>query len=191
MAAPDGRRAAAEFIVEGDYLATDEGLPEARGQAYRLPAGAFYAIRDGRIARVTMHYNLTDWLGQVHAPGRDDGHAGEHHDTAGQYLPGRHLAEPGRGNQRGENRLHVAHHRRIRRLGPRRQAKEQGQRDGGREDGEQDAQQPDLVGCTNATGPSTINASPPETMPDTACWPRASGAAGPRGALRSQMVLIA
>ena len=68
MAAPDGSRAAAEFIVEGTYLATDEGLPEARGQAYRLPAGAFYAIRDGRIARVTMFYNLTDWLAQVHAP---------------------------------------------------------------------------------------------------------------------------
>lgn len=68
MAAPDGRRAAAEFIVEGTYLATDEGLPEARGQTYRLPAGAFYAIRDGRIARVTMFYNLTDWLAQVHAP---------------------------------------------------------------------------------------------------------------------------
>ncbi|MEO3470321.1 ketosteroid isomerase-related protein [Roseomonas sp. CAU 1739] len=66
MAAPDGSRAAAEFIVEGEYLATDEGLPEARGQAYRLPAGAFYAIRDGRIARVTMFYNLTDWLAQVH-----------------------------------------------------------------------------------------------------------------------------
>ncbi len=64
----DGTRAAAEFIVEGEYLATDEGLPEAHGQAYRLPAGAFYAIRDGRIARVTMHYNLTDWLAQVHAP---------------------------------------------------------------------------------------------------------------------------
>lgn len=68
MAAPDGSRAAAEFIVEGTYLATDEGLPEARGQTYRLPAGAFYAIRDGRITRVTMFYNLTDWLAQVHAP---------------------------------------------------------------------------------------------------------------------------
>ena len=54
MADATGSRAAAEFMVEGEYLATDEGLPEARGQRYRLPAGAFYAIRDGRIARVTM-----------------------------------------------------------------------------------------------------------------------------------------
>src|SRR5690554_2145193 len=28
----DGRRAAAEFVVEGEYLASDEGLPPARGQ---------------------------------------------------------------------------------------------------------------------------------------------------------------
>ncbi len=65
MAEPTGRRAAAEFVVEGEYLATDEGLPEARGQRYRLPAGAFFDISDGRIARVTMHYNLPDWLAQV------------------------------------------------------------------------------------------------------------------------------
>ena len=67
MADATGTRAAAEFIVEGEYRATDEGLPEARGQTYRLPAGAFYAIRDGRIARVTMHYNLADWIAQVGA----------------------------------------------------------------------------------------------------------------------------
>lgn len=60
-----GTHAAAEFTVHGEYLATDEGLPEARGQRYALPAGAFYEIRDGRIARVTMHYNLRDWVRQV------------------------------------------------------------------------------------------------------------------------------
>lgn len=67
MASPDGTRAAAEFVVHGEYLATEQGLPEARGQTYILPAGAFYAIRDGRIARVTMHYNLKDWIAQVSA----------------------------------------------------------------------------------------------------------------------------
>lgn len=67
MAEPTGTRAAAEFTVHGEYLATDDGLPEARGQRYVLPAGAFYAIRDGRIARVTMHYNLADWIAQVKA----------------------------------------------------------------------------------------------------------------------------
>lgn len=60
-----GDRAAAEFVVNGTYLETDEGLPPARGQTYRLPAGAFFTIRDGRIARVTTYYNLADWLRQV------------------------------------------------------------------------------------------------------------------------------
>jgi steroid delta-isomerase-like uncharacterized protein len=62
----DGR-AAAEFLVAGRYLRTDPGLPEAHGQAYRLPAGAFFTIRDGLIARVATHYNLPDWIRQVSA----------------------------------------------------------------------------------------------------------------------------
>ena len=60
-----GSRAAAEFTVIGEYLATDDGLPEARGQHYRLPAGAFFEIRDDRVARVSNTYNLQDWLRQV------------------------------------------------------------------------------------------------------------------------------
>lgn len=62
---PDGTRAAAEYTVNGTYLATDTGLPEARGQTYRLPAGSFFDLRDGKIARVTTYYNLADWLRQV------------------------------------------------------------------------------------------------------------------------------
>ena len=65
MASADGKRASAEFIVNGQYLATDEGLPEANGQTYRLPAGAFFEIRDGKVARVTNYYNLNDWIAQV------------------------------------------------------------------------------------------------------------------------------
>lgn len=61
----DGTRAAAEFIVNGSYISTDEGLPEANGQTYRLPAGSFFDIRDGRIARITTYYNLQDWIRQV------------------------------------------------------------------------------------------------------------------------------
>jgi steroid delta-isomerase-like uncharacterized protein len=64
-----GARAAAEFTVVGRYLRTDPGLPEARGQAYRLPAGAFFEVRDGRIGRVSTHYNLNDWIAQVNAGG--------------------------------------------------------------------------------------------------------------------------
>jgi steroid delta-isomerase-like uncharacterized protein len=65
MANEDGSRAAAEFTVHGKYLATDEGLPAACGQTYTLPAGAFIAIEDGLISRLTMYYNLVDWTRQV------------------------------------------------------------------------------------------------------------------------------
>ena len=67
VASGDGARAAAEYVVHGRYLATDEGLPPARGQAYVLPGGAFFDVRDGRITRVTNYYNLQDWLAQVGA----------------------------------------------------------------------------------------------------------------------------
>ena len=60
-------RVAAEYVVEGTYLATDEGLPPAQGQTYTLPGGAFFELRDGRITRVTNYYNLQDWLKQVGA----------------------------------------------------------------------------------------------------------------------------
>jgi steroid delta-isomerase-like uncharacterized protein len=61
----DGSRAAAEFIVNGEYLASDPGLPPAHGQKYRLPAGAFFDVRDGKVARITNYYNLQDWIAQV------------------------------------------------------------------------------------------------------------------------------
>ena len=62
---PSGTRAAAEFLVHGEYLLAGPGLPPARGQKYVLPGGAFFSLRDGRIARVTNYYNLPDWLAQV------------------------------------------------------------------------------------------------------------------------------
>ena len=65
MANDEGTRGAAEFIVHGKYLADDEGLPPATGQAYVLPAGAFFDLKDGLISRVSVYYNLTDWIAQV------------------------------------------------------------------------------------------------------------------------------
>ena len=67
MVSDDGARAAAELVVEGVYLATDSPLPQATGQTYTLPAGAFFELRQGRIARVTMYYNLQEWLRQIGA----------------------------------------------------------------------------------------------------------------------------
>jgi len=65
MANAEGTRAAAEFVVLGEYLKTDEGLPVAQGQTYKLPAGAFFEIRDHKVARITNYYNLQDWIAQV------------------------------------------------------------------------------------------------------------------------------
>lgn len=65
MASDDGTRASAEFVVHGKYLATDEGLPEAAGQTYVLPAGAFFDLANGAITRVSVYYNLADWTAQV------------------------------------------------------------------------------------------------------------------------------
>lgn len=62
-----GTRAAAEYVVNGTYLQTDAGLPQARGQTYRLPAGSFFSLENGRITRVVTYYNLADWMAQVSA----------------------------------------------------------------------------------------------------------------------------
>lgn len=68
---PSGTRAAAEFTVHGTYVATDPGVPDgtapARGQTYVLPAGAFFTLRGGKVARISNHYNLDDWVRQVSA----------------------------------------------------------------------------------------------------------------------------
>ena len=71
MSTPDGTRAAAEFDVLGTYIETVEGLPPASGQTYRLPAGAFFEVQGGLIARVTSYYNLAAWLKQIVAQAQE------------------------------------------------------------------------------------------------------------------------
>ena len=65
MTSTDGSRAAAECKLKGKYLAIDDGLPPAQGQTYRLTVGAFFDVKDGKITRVSTHYNLADWTRQV------------------------------------------------------------------------------------------------------------------------------
>lgn len=67
FASDDGSRGAAEFFIEGKYVNTDEGLPQATGQTYYLRVGAFFEIRSGKVSRITNYYNLQDWLKQVGA----------------------------------------------------------------------------------------------------------------------------
>lgn len=63
----DGSRGAAEFFIEGEYLSTDDGLPPAAGQRYRLRVGAFFELRNQQVRRITNYYNLEEWLRQVGA----------------------------------------------------------------------------------------------------------------------------
>lgn len=66
MVSADGSRGAAEFMLSGTYLESDgTELPPARGQTYKLRVGAFFEFKDGRITRVSNHYNLADWIAQV------------------------------------------------------------------------------------------------------------------------------
>ena len=65
MVEASGTRAAAEFDLDGTYLATDAPHPPARGQTYTLRVGAFFDLSDGKIARIANHYNVADWLAQV------------------------------------------------------------------------------------------------------------------------------
>lgn len=65
MTDESGKRASAEFICNGTYKSTDEGLPQARGQKYRIPVGCFFEVDNGKIKRVSNHYNLNDWIVMV------------------------------------------------------------------------------------------------------------------------------
>lgn len=60
-----GSRVAAEFICNGTYKNSDEGLPPARGQKYRLPVGCFFDVKDEKITRVSNYYNMNDWIKMV------------------------------------------------------------------------------------------------------------------------------
>jgi steroid delta-isomerase-like uncharacterized protein len=65
LALADGSRAAAEYVIEGTYVESDPGLPPARGQKYQLRGGAFFELRENRVARVSDYYNMQDWVRQV------------------------------------------------------------------------------------------------------------------------------
>jgi steroid delta-isomerase-like uncharacterized protein len=65
MSIDDGTRAAAEFSVHGVYQSAAPGLPAAQGQRYVLTAGVFFAINQGKIARITPYYNQHDRQAQI------------------------------------------------------------------------------------------------------------------------------
>jgi steroid delta-isomerase-like uncharacterized protein len=62
MSGGGGERMSAEFFIEGTYKKSQKGLPPANNQFYRLPVGAFFEVKGGKIARVTNYYNLAHWI---------------------------------------------------------------------------------------------------------------------------------
>ncbi|QYK53667.1 MAG: nuclear transport factor 2 family protein [Fimbriimonadaceae bacterium] len=58
----NGNRGVIEFICEGEYIKTDNGLPEATGQKYAIRAAAFFEESNGRLSRVTSYYSLKGWI---------------------------------------------------------------------------------------------------------------------------------
>ena len=61
----NGSRGAAEFTCNGTYLSTDQGLPEATGQAYSIRAAAFFEISEDKIIRITSYYSLAGWIAAI------------------------------------------------------------------------------------------------------------------------------
>jgi steroid delta-isomerase-like uncharacterized protein len=57
-----GTKVAAEFTVNGIYKKADDGFPPAHGQKYVLPAAAFLEVKEGKISKVSTHYNLPLWI---------------------------------------------------------------------------------------------------------------------------------
>ncbi|MEO8802586.1 MAG: ketosteroid isomerase-related protein [Rudaea sp.] len=65
MCIDDGTRAAAEFTIQGTYQAAASGMLPAQGQRYALAAGAFFAIHQGKIARLTQYHNDHERQAQI------------------------------------------------------------------------------------------------------------------------------
>jgi len=65
MSNHDGSRIAVEFICDGVYKKTCEGLPPAKGQKYHLNVVCIFEIKDSLISRISNYYNLEEWLAQV------------------------------------------------------------------------------------------------------------------------------
>lgn len=53
---------AAKFTVNGIYKKGEEGFPEAKNQTYVLPAASFLEFADGKISKISTHYNLPLWI---------------------------------------------------------------------------------------------------------------------------------
>jgi|CXWL01.1.fsa_nt_gi steroid delta-isomerase-like uncharacterized protein len=60
-----GQRAIARYVVSGQYLATQTGLPPARGQRYRIPGESIFDVDGGHITRIISHFDEDKRLQQL------------------------------------------------------------------------------------------------------------------------------
>ena len=58
----DHSRVASEYRVQGTYYNTKSGLFPANNQKYDITCWAFFTIKQGKISRITRHYNTKQWL---------------------------------------------------------------------------------------------------------------------------------
>lgn len=67
LVSEDGTRASAEFMVTGRYVSTDASgrFPAASGQVYHIACGSFFELKKDKIQRVSVHYNVNEWLKQI------------------------------------------------------------------------------------------------------------------------------
>jgi steroid delta-isomerase-like uncharacterized protein len=65
MVSDNGERASAEFTILGVYKKSQEGLPKAKSQKYKISVGAFFSVKSGKISRISNFYNLNHWIEMV------------------------------------------------------------------------------------------------------------------------------
>ncbi len=60
-----GNKAFAKFILEGHYIATYPGLPEARQQYYRIDVETFFELNRDKISRIATYFDFAEWINQI------------------------------------------------------------------------------------------------------------------------------
>ncbi|MBV7410747.1 nuclear transport factor 2 family protein [Maritimibacter sp. DP1N21-5] len=61
----DGNRSSTDATMRVKYLATEPGMPEARGQTADVPFACFGEVRNGKYTRIRMIFSFVDWLNIV------------------------------------------------------------------------------------------------------------------------------
>ena len=57
--------ACAKFILEGHYISTYPGLPEARQQYYRIDVETFFEFNRDKISRIATCFDFAEWINQI------------------------------------------------------------------------------------------------------------------------------